>query len=267
LKKFFFALAAIVFLAIVLIVCAKNDSGEFLARSVEVGGKTYLYRVYLPPHIGQWNTKNKYPIIIFLHGAGERGTDNIMQVKIGIGPALKTSQPRAIVVLPQIPKNNWWTDPDMEKMALAALDKSIEEWNGDKERTYCTGISMGGYGTWSIASHHPEKFAAIVPICGGIKSVKISWHNLVVPAVSNADDPYLEVAGKIICPVKTFHAKDDEMIPVSEQRSMVRALRSLGRPIEEVEYENMGHHIWDETYKNPELWQWLFSQRLRVEKK
>ncbi len=233
---------------------------KFLDAVVTVEGRAYHYRVYRPLN---WSANKKWPVILFLHGAGERGNDNMSQTNIGIGAFLRKHHDLpAVVVLPQAAEGKWWTDPDMELYALHALDEAMKRWSGDPDRIFLTGISMGGYGTWSMASRHPEKFAAIVPVCGGIRSVHIAWHDLTVPAVSVAENPYAQVAKGIVCPVWAFHGSKDDVIPVVETYFMVRSLLAAGRDARQTIYENGDHHIWDETYANPELWRWLFSKKL-----
>ncbi len=145
-----------------------RDEAEFLSRSVTVNKTVYNYRVFAPKG---WTKKKKWPVILFLHGAGERGDDNTAQTRVGIGPAILRQRDSFpfVVVMPQCPRDRWWAEPEMQKLALAAFDKAVKEFNGDRSRLYLTGLSMGGYGTWAIAASHPKKFAALAPVCGGIR--------------------------------------------------------------------------------------------------
>ena len=133
---------------------ARQDGEVFQSRTLTMDGKTFQYRVFVPTG---WSGKQKSPVILFLHGAGERGDDNLAQTRIGIGPAilrLKDSL-KSIVVMPQCPSNRWWSEPDMQAMALKSLDQTATEFNGDARRTYLTGLSMGGYGSWTMAANNP----------------------------------------------------------------------------------------------------------------
>src|SRR5215813_8159557 len=163
-QRFFLALF---FSLLTISVDAKTETG-FLNRTLKIGATVHRYQVYVP---ADWNAKKKTPVILFLHGAGERGDDGVIQTEVGIGGRVRRHADRAqaIIVFPQCLKNRWWSEPEMQAVALTALDQSIKEFNGDTERIYLTGISMGGYGTWAIASEHPNRFAAIAPVCGGVK--------------------------------------------------------------------------------------------------
>ena len=163
-----------------------RDTG-FLNRLVKVGSSTYRYQVYLPVN---WKKNQKWPVLLFLHGAGERGEDGLIQTEVGIGTAIRHHQDRfpCIVVFPQCRKEVWWTAPEMEYQALKALEQTILEFKGDRRRVYLTGLSMGGYGTWSIASKYPDRFAALAPICGGLRHRDDPASDLA---------PYLETAAKI----------------------------------------------------------------------
>src|SRR5437867_2592945 len=123
---------------------ARLDDEVFQDRAVKIGATEYHFRVFTPK---VWSRKKKSPVILFLHGAGERGDDNLAQTKVGIAPAILRQQDTFpfVVVLPQCPKGRWWTEPDMQALALKALDQTVAELNGDPQKTYLTGLSMGGY--------------------------------------------------------------------------------------------------------------------------
>src|ERR1044071_8863053 len=159
-----FALILLAFFAVVSE--AKTETG-FLNRAMKVGATSYRYQVYVP---ADWTPKQKWPVVLFLHGAGERGSDGIIQTEVGIGTAVRRHADRArcVIVFPQCLANRWWSEPEMQAQGLKALELSVKEFNGDGERLYLTGISMGGYGTWAMASANPGKFAALAPVCGGV---------------------------------------------------------------------------------------------------
>ncbi len=235
----------------------KHETG-FLDRTLSVRGVTYKYQVFVPDN---WSPNQKWPIILFLHGAGERGTDGLIQTQVGIATAIRNDRSRfpAIVVMPQSLKEQSWNKPDMEEVALAALAAASKEFKGDHKRTYLTGLSMGGYGSWALAAAHPNKFAAVVPICGGIL--------LPEDARKQADAdriPYLEAAKKIgtKLPIWVFHGDADPAVPVSESRHMVEALKADGADVRYTEYPGVGHNSWDKAYADPELMTWLLSKSL-----
>src|SRR6185503_15530515 len=144
---------------------ARMDGEMFLSRSITIGTTDFQFRVFTPRG---WSKKKKTPVILFLHGAGERGDDNLAQTRVGIAPAIlrQVDDFPSIVVLPQCPRNRWWSEPDMQALAMKALDQTVAECNGDANRTYLTGLSMGGYGSWTIAANNPRRFAAIAIVCG-----------------------------------------------------------------------------------------------------
>src|ERR1700687_5255436 len=154
-------------LAVATRTAARTQETGFLDRTLSVHGTTYKYQVFVPDN---WSPKKKWPIILFLHGAGERGKDGLLQTDVGLPHAIRENRSRfpSVVVIPQCLTDHWWSEPDMEEVSLGALAAATREFKGDPKRTYLTGLSMGGYGSWALATQYPGKFAAIVPICGGI---------------------------------------------------------------------------------------------------
>jgi predicted peptidase len=239
---------------------ARADETGFLNRAVKIGNETYRYQVYVPR---DWNKSRKWPVILFLHGAGERGDDGIIQTEVGIGGAIRRHVDRfpAVVVMPQCRKNLWWTQDAMQEQALAAFEQSVKEFNGDPAQFYLTGLSMGGYGTWSIASKHPGKFAALVPVCGGIRPPARANIPDADKAVDPNVDPYAEAAKKIgKTPVWIFHGGADPVVPPDESRKMNDALKAAGGNVKYTEYEKVGHNSWDKAYAEPELMKWMLGQ-------
>ncbi|PYV07234.1 MAG: phospholipase, partial [Acidobacteria bacterium] len=168
-----------------------------------------------------------------------------------------------VVVLPQCRKEKWWTFPEMEAQTIAALDESIREFHGDPARVYLTGLSMGGYGTWSLGSKYPGRFAALAPICGGVRLPRGARLPAGIP--EPPPDPYAAASRKIgKTPVWIFHGGADPVVPVSESRQMNEALKTAGGNVRYTEYEKVGHNSWDRAYAEPEVFTWLLSQR-RVE--
>jgi predicted peptidase len=128
-------------------------------RTLSPHDATYQYQVFLPE---DWSSNKKWPIILFLHRAGERGSDGLIRTQVGIGTAVRKDRTRfaAINVMPQCKTNSWWSEPAMEELALATLTAASKEFKGDPKRTYLPGLSTGGYGSWALAAQHPNKFAA-----------------------------------------------------------------------------------------------------------
>lgn len=195
------------------------------------------YLLYLPPGYND-DTDAMWPLVIFLHGAGERGDD--LEKVTSHGPARYIKEGKSypfVVVAPQCPANQWW---DVDTV-LALLDTTMESERIDPDRVYLTGLSMGGYGAWSVAARQPERFAAIVPICGG----------------GNVRE-----AGKLKnVPVWAFHGAKDPVVPLESSKEMVAAVNETGGDARLTIYPDAGHDSWTETYENPELWEWLLSHK------
>lgn len=224
----------------------------FLSRTATVEASTFRYQVYVPPG---FSADRSWPVILFLHGAGEGGSDGVRQTRVGLGPAIRRYPERfpAVVVFPQSPRGHPWRGP-MARLALLALEQTVDEFRGEPERLYLTGVSMGGYGTWRLALEDPHRFAALVPICGGLD----------VPARRAAPipAPFLEAARRLRhLPTWVFHGDEDSIIPVSESRIVVEALRASGAPVRYTEYPGVEHDSWDPAYAEPELMPWLLSQK------
>ncbi len=252
-------------LLVVLALAACTRRAQFLEREVHVGDHTYKYRVWLPHH---YTKLHRWPVILYLHGSGEQGTDNQLQINEGLGPAVDRFGERykAVVVFPQCDTEHEWYG-EMEQMAMAELNNSIREFHGDQRRIYLTGVSMGGAGAWYMARHN-RTFAAIVPIAGEVvRTPDDPFPSDPPPDIARivgAPDPYTTLAGMIgSTPVWAIHGALDPVIPVSESRSMVTALRKAGNNARYTEYIKGEHNVWDAAYANPELVRWMFQQRLK----
>ena len=260
--------AAICVFALAVSALAGKPETGFLNRTLASGAKAAPYQVYVPAN---WTKKKKWPVILFLHGAGERGDDGLVQTEVGIGTAIRryVSRVPCIVVLPQCLKNRWWTEPEMQAVALKALDQTFAEFNGDPERLYLTGLSMGGYGTWAIASSNPGKFAAYAVICGGVRPPPGAAPRSPETAdLTSAADPYTPIAQKIgKTPVWVFHGGADPVVPVAESRRMVEALKATGGNVKYNEYEGVRHDSWVKAYAEPDFFEWLLSHRLEKARK
>lgn len=235
----------------------------FLDRTIEVSGKSYRYQVYVPV---DFHSKRSWPVILFLHGSGERGSDGLLQTSFGLPAAIrfKSSRFPFVVVIPQCSPDINWSAPAMEAQAMAALEATIKEFHGDRNRLYLTGGSMGGYGTWQFAIDHPGRFAAIVPICGGIRAPSDESELHVNLPAGFAGDPYAEVARLIgKTPVWIFHGGADDSVPVEESRHMAAALKAAGANYKYTEYPGVGHNSWDKAFSEPDLVPWLLAQSLK----
>lgn len=243
---------------------ARQDDEAFQNRKVTIGANEYRFRVFTPKG---WSKKKKSPVVLFLHGAGERGDDNLAQTRAGIGPAILRQQESLpfIVVLPQCPRNRWWTEPDMQAQALKALDQTVKEFNGDPKRTYLTGLSMGGYGAWVMAAGNPSLFAAVAVVCGGVRPPPRVSVPQPADGLAASADPYGAVAAKVgKTPVWVFHGGADPVVPVSESRKMVEAIKAAGGGVRYNEYEGVGHNSWDKAYAEAELFPWMLAQKLKA---
>ena len=239
---------------------ATEASAIYVRRAVAVDGVTYPYQVFVPRR----REREPAPVVLFLHGSGERGNDGVLQTTAGIGPMLmqKAADFPAIVVLPQVPKGSAWTGAPAQA-AIVALDEAVAEFGGDPGRMYLTGVSMGAYGAWEIALLNPDRFAALVPICGGLRPI-VASPSIAVTAVARADgDVYQDAAQRLASiPTWIFHGADDPVVPVEGSRAIAAALRNVGAPVHYTEYAGVGHLSWDRAYAEAELWTWLFAQRL-----
>lgn len=224
----------------------KNEKGEALN-----------YRLMVPKDYSPSGTE-KYPLVLFLHGAGERGDDNTKQLVHGTKEfATDTNRQKfpCFVIAPQCPDGKKWTEvdwsadthkqPEEESISLkltrelmASLEK---EFRIDTKRRYVTGLSMGGYGTWDMISRTPDLFAAAIPICGG------------------ADETQAERLTKL--PIWVFHGDKDTVVKPERSRRMIEAIKKAGGDPKYTEYPDVDHDSWSRTYSDPNVIAWLFAQR------
>jgi len=191
-----------------------------------------------------YDPSNNYPLIVFLHGIGERGDDPEKIMANGLPQILEQNLP-IILICPQCPDGTIWS---METDALDAfIDDVIRNYPIDENRMYLTGLSMGGYGTWDYALRYPNRFAALAPVCGGTLR--------------------LEDIGRIKhLPIWAFHGELDKRIPAEGTRLLVRTLEAVGGNIKATYYPEVGHNAWVHAYSTPELYEWLLRQERKLER-
>ncbi len=246
---------------------AAQELSAYLYRQfINSAGDTLPYRILLPE---SYESGRKYPMLLFLHGAGERGNDNEAQLihggKLFARPDVRARHP-AIVVFPQCPKDNYWARVERSPqnphwdfplwetpgkamgMVVELLDELIRKEKVDTMRLYVAGLSMGGMGTFELLARQPGRFAAAIPICGGSNS-------LLAPLYARHT------------PLWIFHGADDAVVPVVLSRKMADAARRAGGKVRYTEYPGVNHNSWDPAFAEPELLKWLFGHKARKKKR
>ena len=226
-----------------------QDFVEFEKLTHQTPSDTLLYRLLKPKTVKEGQ---QYPLVLFLHGSGERGNDNIKNLKyitdLFLNEKNRDEFP-CYVVVPQCPLKENWTYPDWyqeprEPMSsvVKLIDSLADAPGVDKTRIYVTGLSMGGYGTWYLLTRFPNKFAAAAPICGG-------------------GDPHL-ASNFAHVPIWAFHGAKDINVKPEESRKMIKALKKAGGKPKYTEYKKVAHDSWVKAYQEPTLLAWLFGGRL-----
>ncbi len=225
-------------------------------------GEVLLYRILEPLVKYEECSKHekKYPLVLFLHGAGERGDDNEKQLIHGTG--LFTKEYNRVnfpcfLIAPQCPEEKRWVEVSWKlakhtmpkessetmKLTTDLINQLIKKYPIDTSRIYITGLSMGGFGTWDLICRYPDKFAAAIPVCGG------------------GDEQKAELIKSI--PIWAFHGKKDKLVNVSRSRNMINTIKASGGNPKYTEYPTLGHLCWDSAYSEKELLKWMFSQSLK----
>ena len=203
------------------------------------------YLLYLPKGYGE-KKDQKWPVMLFLHGAGERGDDLNLVKKHGPPKLIEAGKEFPfIVVSPQCPSSSWW--PEQVDALVGLLDDIESKYAVDRDREYVTGLSMGGFGTWALATRYPGRFAALAPICGG-------GDRFLVGRLKNV-------------PVWVFHGAKDSTVPLQSSTEMVEGLKRAGGDVQLTVYPEAQHDSWTETYNNPKLYEWFLSHHRGEEKK
>jgi predicted esterase len=238
---------------------APQETG-FLNRKLVLKGVTYKFQVYLPEDFRR-DDRKQWPIILFLHGRGERGGEGMWQTQIGLPLQVRDHPERwpFIIVMPQCRYPSFWTDPDMLAMAIAALDQEAAALHADPLRTYLTGISMGGYGAWELARMYPRKWAAIAIAAGGPfwSYAPERWQQ-----AATLPGEYARAVGKT--PVWMFHGSEDNVVPPRESELMYTALKANNGNVRLWIYQGLHHDSWARAYNEPELPKWLLARRLNA---
>jgi predicted peptidase len=254
-KKLFIAFA-LLFLSLQIFAQGVFEKKSF----VNEAGQSLSYQILYPAN---YNPSTKYPVVLVLHGAGERGDDNVAQMKYGTQVFLNSENQAkfpAIVIFPQCPKDSYWSSVKIDrtqKPTLFVFDYSqninwplqsaidlvkslVKSKVANKKRLYIMGLSMGGMGTMEAVSRNPKMFAAAIPICGG------------------ADLTYVKKYAKKL-PLWVNHGDADAVVPVKHSRELVAALQEAGANVNYSEYPGVNHNSWDNTFAQPTLLSWLFS--------
>jgi len=201
-----------------------------ISKRITGGYLLYLPKDYEKDKIGLW------PVILFLHGAGERGDDLGILGRIALPMVLDERDDFPFIVIsPQCPKNQRWSTEFLSTL----LDDIIARYRVDTDRIYLTGLSMGGYGTWDLAIEYPDRFAACAPVCGG-------------------GNPHLVSRVKDV-PIWIFHGELDTSVPVIRGKEMFEALTKIGGNVKATFYPGRGHDCWHETYNDPVLYEWFLQ--------
>jgi predicted esterase len=226
----------------------------FLNRTVELHGAAYRFQVYLP-EVYRRDDRKQWPVILFLHGRGERGSEGMWQTQTGLPQAVRDHPERwpFVIVMPQCPMASYWTDKEMLLMAMAALDQETREFHLDSERTYLTGLSMGGYGAWELARLHPRRWAAVAIAASGIfwSYAPERWQEASLPA------EYARALDRT--PVWLFHGSDDNVVNPRQSELLFDALKASGGHVRLWVYQGLKHDCWNRAYNEPELPLWLLA--------
>ncbi|MCK6456688.1 MAG: prolyl oligopeptidase family serine peptidase [Phycisphaerae bacterium] len=210
----------------------------FVAKELKTSdGQVRRYALFLPRN---YDAKKKWPVILFLHGSAESGTDGIRHTQVGLGPFLWRHR-KTCPMIGIFPQGRTWFRGAEARAVFEILDATMQEYSADPDRVYLTGLSMGGFGTWELAMIRPDLFAAIVPICGGAQLDAL--HNLVK------------------MPIWCFHGALDDRVPVQLSGDLIAKLKKLGAKPKFTVFPKTGHVCWDEAYETKDLFRWLLKQR------
>jgi predicted peptidase len=246
------------------IAAAPPHETGFLDRAVTVEGVEYRYQVYVPR---DYDPGRAWPVVLSLHGTGEYGSDGIRPTVIALAEAIRLHPERfpAVVVFAQAHADGTtgWQQKS-GAAALVELDQAVTEFHGDSSRIYLTGYSAGANGAWFLAYHHPQRFAALVVICGFVSDFTAKQNHVFYPGIApaSASDRYTVIAQQLrTIPIWIFHGDADQIVSVEESRHMASALRAVGANVHYTELTGVDHDAWDPAYDDAEMVTWLFAQR------
>jgi pimeloyl-ACP methyl ester carboxylesterase len=229
----------------------------FLNRQLSLHGVVYKFQVYLPAEWKRDDGKH-WPIILFLHGRGERGSEGLWQTQVGLPQAVRDHPERwpFIIVIPQCPLNHFWTDPDALTMAMESLDQMTAEFHADVDRTYFVGLSMGGYGGWELIKAIPQRWAAVAIAASGVfwSYEPERWKQQAI-----LPQEYAHAVGKL--PIWLFHGTDDNVVLPKQSELMFEAVKAAGGHIRLWEYQTLKHDCWTRAFNEPELPRWLLEHK------
>ncbi len=238
------------------------DTG-FLTRSLQDGDERRLYQVYVP---SDYDPDRRWPAILFLHGAGEGGSDGLLPTEYQLGSAIRRDATRypGLAVFPQVPRSqSAWSSTDVE-FALRVLAQVRQDFTVDPSRLYVTGVSTGAKATWHALYRNPDLFAAALIVCGVVRPRRPDGTRILDPdpVVPDADgEPAQQLALAVsTVPIWTFHGDDDPVFDVEDTREVMAALTAAGAPVRYTELEGFGHDVWDVAYYSPVVTDWLFAQ-------
>jgi predicted peptidase len=221
------------------LLAADPTPGKQVEQVLKVEGKEIPYLLYLPAN---YNGNTKVPLMLFLHGRGE--SQGPLSVVAKWGPPARVEHGYSypfVIASPQCPEKESWPQAGQQRLLVALLDHLAKTMQIDTDRIYLTGLSMGGYGSWKLAADHPERFAAVAPVCG---------------AGNPADAEKLKQL-----PIWVFHGTEDKAVPFQKSQEMVDAIsKSGGTNIRFTSLESIGHNSWEAAYASPELYEWLAKQ-------
>lgn len=238
--------------------CSKAQQSKGVQKNVFLFRKDSLrYQLFIPIQ----SEKIKLPLVVFLHGSGERGNDNEKQLKNGVRNFVSVENQKkfpCFVLAPQCPLGQRWVEVDFRQpynrqpaeisqplgLVKELIDSLINHSSVDRQRIYITGLSMGGFGTWDLIERYPGFFAAAVPVCGG-------GDELLAPKL-------------VQIPIWAFHGKLDDVVNPARSENMIKAIQKAGGNPRYTGYPDLGHACWEETYSNPELFKWLFQQKTQL---
>jgi pimeloyl-ACP methyl ester carboxylesterase len=204
-------------------------------------GNSIPYRLLVPEN---YEASKMYPLVVFLHGAGERGQNNDLPIRIRNGAyefIQAADQYSYFMLIPQCPVDAWWWNDRVIRLVLELLDDVRNEFSIDPTRIYATGLSMGAIGMWEMVFREPDVFAAGIAVCGGSYNPRAASQIAYIPFL-------------------VFHGSDDPIVSVEDSRRTVKALQEAGGSVKYTEFEGADHMIWDRVYTDPEVIDWLFSQ-------